>query len=267
VNTPEFEGKVALVTGSASGIGRASAIAFAAAGAKVVVADIDLAVGEETVTKIKSSGGEAKFVRADVSLRPEVKTLIKRTVDLYGALDFAHNNAGVEGARARIAALAEDDWDRTIAVNLKGVWLCMKFEIEQMAKQRSGAIVNTASVAGHVGLSRYGAYAASKHGVVGLTKTAALEYMKLGIRVNAISPGFIDTAMVDRGLSGSGESSRKLLQRVRKKIVVTALTLQQPAKRMGSPEEVAQAVLWLCSQSASFVNGHTLVVDGGFLAK
>lgn len=264
-----YEGKVALVTGAAAGIGRASALAFARAGAKVVVADIDGAGGEETVAQIKRASGETAFIHTDVSRGEEVKTLIKQTVALYDRLDCAHNNAGIEGARSRIAALAEDDWDRTIAINLKGVWLCMKFEIQQMVKQGGGAIVNTASVAGHVGFSRYGAYAASKHGVVGLTKTAALEYMKLGIRVNAVSPGFIDTAMVDRAVGGTPEAglAAQLFQRVRRHVVRGALTTQHPARRMGSPEEVAEAVLWLCSEGASFVNGHTLVVDGGFLAK
>ncbi len=267
MNPFDFKGRVALVTGSASGIGQASALAFAGAGAKVVGADINADEGERLAATIKDAGGEATFIRTDVSRLQEVKALVRRTVELYGALDFAHNNAGTEGTRARIAALAENDWDRTIAINLKGVWLCMKFEIEQMATQRRGAIVNTASVAGHVGLSRYGAYAASKHGVIGLTKTAAIEYMRLGLRINAISPGFIDTAMLDRALNKTSEVSNGLWQRLRRRVARTALTMQQPARRMGTPEEIAQTVLWLCSDSASFVNGHTLVVDGGLLAK
>ena len=200
-----------------------------------------------------------------MSRHEDVKALVLRTVELYGALDFAHNNAGIEGTRARVAGLSERDWDRTIAINLKGVWLCMKFEIEQMVKQGRGAIVNTASVAGHVGLSRYGAYAASKHGVIGLTKTAALEYMRIGLRINAISPGFIDTAMTDRALNKTSEVSDGLWQRLRRSVARTVLTMQQPARRMGTAEEVAHSVLWLCSDRASFVNGHILVIDGGLL--
>lgn len=267
MNPFDFKGKVALVTGSASGIGRAAALAFAEAGAKVVGADVNAAGGERVTAEIKNAGGEATFICTDVSRPEEVKALIRGTVELYGGLDFAHNNAGIEGTRARVAGLSEADWDRAIAINLKGVWLCMKFEIEQMAKQRRGAIVNTASVAGHIGLSRYGAYAASKHGVIGLTKTAALEYMRIGLRINAISPGFIDTAMFDRALSKTSEVTNGLWQQLRRRVARTALTIQQPARRMGTPEEVAQSVLWLCSDSASFVNGHTLVVDGGLLAQ
>jgi NAD(P)-dependent dehydrogenase (short-subunit alcohol dehydrogenase family) len=262
-----FNGKVALITGASAGIGRASALAFARAGAKVVAADIENGGGEETVAQIKTAGGEATFVRTDVSRGEEVKELIKRTVGLYGRLDCAHNNAGTEGTRARVAALLEEDWARTIAINLTGVWLCMKFEIQQMAKQGGGAIVNTASIAGHVGFARHCAYAASKHGVVGLTKTAALEYIKLGIRVNAVSPGLIDTAMIDRGIDRTKDSSNELFQRVRRRVIRRALAMQQPSKRMGSPEEVAEAVLWLCSENASYVNGHTLVVDGGMIAE
>jgi NAD(P)-dependent dehydrogenase (short-subunit alcohol dehydrogenase family) len=262
-----FNGKVALVTGAAAGIGRATALAFARAGARVIVADIDATVGEETAAQIKAANGEAAFVRADVSRSDDIKALVRRTIDLYGRLDCAHNNAGTEGARARIAALREEDWARTIAINLTGVWLCMKFEIQQMAKQGGGAIVNTASTAGHVGFARHCAYAASKHGVIGLTKTAALEYMKLGIRVNAVSPGLISTAMIDRGIDRAGDTSNQLFQRVRRQIIRRSLSMQQPAKRMGSPEEVAEAVVWLCSESASYVNGHTLVVDGGMIAE
>lgn len=264
----EFAGKVALVTGGAAGIGRATAQAFAEAGAKVVVADIDANGGEETAAKIRAAGGEATFVRADVSQHNAVKALIKETAKRYGSLDCAHNNAGIEGQRARLGALAEEAWDRTIAINLKGVWLCMRYEITQMARQAGGAIVNTASVAGHVGLSRYGAYSASKHGVIGLTKTAALEYMRLGIRVNAVCPGFIETDMLKRALEGTTASglSQQLMRRIRGGIVRRALAAQHPARRMGSAEEIAQAVLWLCSERASFVNGHALVIDGGFTA-
>jgi NAD(P)-dependent dehydrogenase (short-subunit alcohol dehydrogenase family) len=269
-HTHAFNGKVALVTGAAAGIGRASALAFARGGARVVAADVQTAAGEETVTQIKSAGGEAVFIRADVSVKKDVEALMRQTITLYGRLDCAHNNAGVEGVRARTASALEKDWDQTIAVNLKGVWLCMKYEISQMLKLGQGAIVNTSSVAGHVGLSRFGAYSASKHAVLGLTKSAALEYMRFGIRINAVCPGYIDTGMLDRALiagHASGSFSDRLLKGVRKRLSRAALLMQQPARRTGSPAEVAEAVVWLCSDSASFVNGHNLVVDGGYLAQ
>jgi NAD(P)-dependent dehydrogenase (short-subunit alcohol dehydrogenase family) len=265
-----FDGKVALVTGAAAGIGRASALAFARLGAKVVVADIQTTGGEETVAQIKSAGGEAAFIRADVSQAKEVEALVRQTVTLFGRLDCAHNNAGVEGVRARTASTTEEDWDRTVAINLKGVWLCMKYEIPQMLKLGQGAIVNTSSIAGQVGLSRFAAYAASKHGVIGLTKSAALEYARFGIRVNAVCPGLIDTGMPERGFLGvqpGGSFTDRLIMGLRKRFGRVMLTAQQPARRMGSPAEVAEAVVWLCSESASFVNGHALPVDGGFLAK
>src|SRR5260221_942937 len=270
MTTPSFSGKVALVTGAAAGIGRASALAFARIGAKVVVADIHTTGGEETVAQIKSAGGEAAFIRADVSQAKEVEALVRQTVALYGRLDCAHNNAGVEGARARTAATTEDDWDRTVALNLKGVWLCMKYEIPQILKLGRGAIVNTSSIAGEVGLSRFAAYSASKHGVIGLTKSAALEYVRFGIRVNAVCPGLIDTGMPERGFLGvrqAGSFSDRLIAGLPERFGRAMLPSQQPARRMGSPAEVAEAVVRLCSAAASFVNGEALPVDGGFLAK
>src|SRR3989449_2168859 len=233
-------GKVALVTGAGSGIGRASALTFAREGAKVVVADVVVEGGEETVGMVKTAGGEALFVKADVSQAAEVEALINKTLATYGRLDCAHNNAGIEGAVATTAECTEENWDRIITINLKGVWLCMKYEIPQMLKQGGGAIVNTASGAGLVGIPRAGAYVASKHGVVGLTKTAALEYAKAGIRVNAICPGSTRTPMLEGFMAGDPR-------------VEAMMVAGEPIGRLGRPEEIAEAVVWLCSDAASFV--------------
>ena len=248
-----FEGKVALVTGGGSGIGRAISLAFAREGARVVVADVDLTTGEETAHGIAEAGAEAIFLQADVSKGEQVKAMIDKAVTTYGQLDCACNNAGVAGTMAPLAECTEEDWDRTILVNLKSVWLCMKYEIFQMLKQGGGAIVNTSSVAGLVGLQGWSPYVASKHGVIGLTKSAALEYAKAKIRVNAVCPSIIQTDMAQCFTGGN--------ERVEKYILS-----QQPLSRMGKPEEVAGAVLWLCSDEASFVTGHALAVDGGLLA-
>ena len=250
----ELEGKVALVTGAGAGIGRASALAFAGAGARVMVSDVVVDGGEETVGQIQAAGGEATFVRADVSQRTDVEALVRQTLETYGRLDCAHNNAGIEGELAATADCAEANWDRTITINLKGVWLCMRSEIPQMLQQGGGAIVNTSSVAGLVGFPNLPAYVATKHGVVGLTRTAALEYAEQGIRVNAVCPGVIQTAMIDRIVGGDAEAEAQF----------TAL---EPVGRMGSPAEVAQAVVWLCSDAASFVTGVAMPVDGGFVAQ
>jgi NAD(P)-dependent dehydrogenase (short-subunit alcohol dehydrogenase family) len=249
------EGKVALVTGGGSGIGRATALAFARQGARVVVADVAVTGGEETVQRIQKAGGEAIFLRTDVSKAAEVEALITRAVSTYGRLDCAHNNAGIEGVEARTADYPEDDWDRVIAINLKGVWLCMKYEILQMQQQGGGAIVNTASIAGLVGAYRMPAYVASKHGVAGLTKAAALEYARAGIRVNAVCPGVIRTPMVERFFLERHPRAE------------SRLTAFEPIGRLGTPEEVAAAVVWLCSDAASFVTGHTMAVDGGIVAQ
>lgn len=254
-----MEGKVALVTGGSSGIGRASAIAFARNGAKAIVADIDVEGGRETEQIIKQAGGDAFFIKTDVSKSPEVAAMIDKTIGKYGRLDCAHNNAGImfRGPDEQIVKCPEEHWDSIISVNLKGVWLCMKYEIPQMIKQGSGAIVNTSSIAGLVALMDSGAYIASKHGVVGITRAAALEYAKAGIRVNAVCPGFISTPMIEQ--STEGEAGHQAL--------AAMLEANMPLGRMGTPEEVAEAVVWLCSDSASFVTGHTLAVDGGWVAK
>lgn len=249
----EFEGKVALVTGGGSGIGRATALAFAREGAKVVIADRDVQRAEEIVSIIRDAGGAASFRRTDVSVAADVEALVDYTVTTYGRLDLAFNNAGIEGGVKPLADQTEANFDAVMNVNVKGVWLSMKYEISRMLKQGSGAIVNSSSVAGVVGFPGIGIYAASKHAVIGLTKTAALEYSAHGIRVNAVSPAAIDTEMIDRLADGMNTKKANLAP-------------LHPIGRIGRAEEVAEAVLWLCSSKASFVTGHSLVVDGGFTA-
>lgn len=250
----QLEGKVALVTGGSSGIGRATALAFARAGAKVVVSDVAVQGGEETARLIREAGGDAVFIRTDVSQPDEVEALIRQAVETYGRLDCAFNNAGIEGESAPTAECSLANWQRVLAINLTGVWLCMRYEIAQMLRQGGGAIVNTASVAGLVGFRGIPAYVASKHGIVGLTRTAALEYATAGIRVNAVCPGVIQTPMIERFTAGNPAALQQLL----------AL---EPIGRLGRPEEVAEAVVWLCSDAASFVTGHALAVDGGLVAQ
>ena len=248
------EGKVALVTGAGSGIGRATALVFAREGAKVVVSDIVVEGGEETMQQIKAAGGEAIFVKADVSKGADVEALITQTVETYGRLDCAFNNAGIEGGVKPTIDCTEEEFGRTIAVNLTGVWLCMKHEIQQMLSQGGGTIVNTASVAGLVGFPGLPDYVASKHGVLGLTKTAALEYAKSGIRVNAVCPGVIQTPMVERGAQLSPGFDELAVS-------------MEPVGRFGQPSEIGEAVVWLCSEAASFVTGHPMTVDGGLVAQ
>ena len=250
----KFAGKVALVTGAASGIGRASALAFAREGAKVVVADVDVAGGEETVKLIRQGDGEALFFRTDVTTADQVSSLVKKTVAHYGRLDCAHNNAGVLGVPAALAECTEEAWDRIVNVNLRSVWLCMKHEIPAMIERGGGAIVNTASVAGLVGVRGLSPYAATKHGVVGLTKTAALDYVKRGIRVNAICPGLVRTPLVENYTQKNSAVEEQLL-------------MFQPAGRLAAPEEVASAVIWLCSDEASFVTGTAMTIDGAWTAQ
>lgn len=247
-----FEGKVALVTGAGSGIGRASALAFAGAGAKVAVADVMVEGGHETLSMIRNAGGEAIFVKTDVSKAAEVVALVEAVISTYGRLDCAHNNAGIEGRVSTVVGCDEDDWDRVVSIDLKGVWLCMKYEIPRMSVN-GGAIVNTSSVAGLVGVGSNPAYTASKHGVAGLTKHAALECAKTGIRVNAVCPSAIRTPMIERSIA-SGHITEERLG-------------SGPLGRPGTAEEVAAAVLWLCSPHASFITGHVMPVDGGMLAR
>ena len=251
--TAELQGKVGLVTGGTSGIGRDTAILFAKAGAKVVVAGRREVEGKETVELIHAAGGEGLFVKADVSKAAEVEMLVQKTVDTFGRLDVAFNNAGIEGTWVPITEQSEEDWDRTIDINLKGVWLCLKYEIRQMLKQGGGgAIVNMASAAGLIGLPGAATYSASKHGVIGLTKTAALETARKGIRVNVVCPAVIETPMAERAYSEPEAH----------KFVVGI----HPIGRFGRPEEVSGAVLWMCSDGASFMTGQSLVLDGGLLA-
>ena len=246
--------KVALVTGGGSGIGRAAALAYAREGARVVVVDVDSESGQATVDAISSSDSAAMFVKADVSQRTDVEAMISRTVEVYGRLDCAFNNAGIEGAvGVATSDYPEDTWDKVINVNLKGVWLCMKHELWQMRKQGGGTIVNTASVAGLVGGTFGSAYYASKHGVVGLTKAAAVEYGSSAIRVNAICPGVIRTEMAERLLSGRQELESKIAS-------------LHPLGRLGTSGEVAETVIWLSSDEASFVTGQAIAIDGGYVA-
>ena len=253
-----LDAKVALVTGGGSGIGRSSAQAFAREGAKVVVADVDVEGGEETARMIEAAGGEAVFVSTDVSQAPEVAALIDTTVTTYGRLDCALNNAGIQGDIKQTAECSQENWERIIGINLTGVWLCMKHEIPHMLNQGGGAIVNTSSNFGLVGSDGMPAYSASKHGVLGLTKTAALEYAKSGIRVNAVCPGPVQTPLVDKILRAQPELADR---------IIDAIKAREPVGRMGKPEEIAEAVVWLCSDAASFVTGTAMSVDGGFVTQ
>ena len=247
--------KTAIVTGGGSGIGRAAALAFANSGAKVVVADIDTEGGKATTSAIADAGGHALFIRADVSQADDVEAMITKAIEVYGHLDCAFNNAGIEGTvGTRLAEYDEDNWDKVIGINLKGVWLCMKHQLAYMSEQGSGSIVNTASIAGLVGGTFGSAYFASKHGVVGLTKAAAVEYGTAGIRVNAVCPGVIQTEMADRLLQDNKQRE-------------SAITALHPLGRLGTPDEIAQAVVWLSSDAASFITGQAIAVDGGYVAQ
>ena len=246
-----FDGKVAIVTGGSFGIGRATAIAFAKRGAKVVVADWIEDKENSTMNLIKNTGSDAMFIKCDVSKSDDVSNMIAKAIARFGKIDYAFNNAGIEGVSANTHECTEANFDKTISINLKGVWLCIKHEIPHMLKNKKGAIVNCASVAGLNGFAGLPAYVASKHGIAGLTKTAALEYAKEGIRVNAVCPGVIHTDMIDR-LTGKDKEVEK------------QFTTMEPIGRMGNPEEIAEAVVWLCSDAASFITGIAMPVDGGF---
>lgn len=250
----EFEGKVALVTGGGSGIGRATALAFAREGAQVVIGNRNVERGEETVAMIKKAGGTASFKRTDVLVTKDIEALVNHAVKEYGGLDLAFNNAGVEGDVAPLVEQTEANYDAVMDVNVKGVWLSMKYEIPRMLERGGGAIVNCSSVAGLIGFPNLSIYMASKHAVIGLTKVAAIEYSAQGIRINAVNPAVIDTEMVDRLAEGFGMKKDDLVQ-------------FHPIGRIGRVEEIAEAVLWLCSGKSSFVTGHSLIVDGGFTAR
>jgi NAD(P)-dependent dehydrogenase (short-subunit alcohol dehydrogenase family) len=245
-----FTGKVAFVTGAANGIGRATALAFAREGANVVVADVSEQGNQETARTIEDLGGRAIAVKCNVTQAEDVKAALDKTIETFGRLDFAFNNAGVEQKNAATAEIEAEEWDRIVDINLRGVFLCLKHEIPLMLKQGGGAIVNTSSGAGVIGIKGGAAYTAAKHGVIGLTKSAALDYASQNIRVNAVCPGYIDTPMMGRFTGGTEEGRAKVIA-------------EEPVGRMGTPEEIAAAVLWLCSGAAAFVVGHALVIDGG----
>jgi NAD(P)-dependent dehydrogenase (short-subunit alcohol dehydrogenase family) len=245
-----FAGKVAFVTGAANGIGRAAALAFAREGASVVVADVSERNNQDTARMVEELGGRALAVRCDVTRNEDVRRALNATIEKFGRLDFAFNNAGIEYAIKPAADVTQEEWDRIIDIDLRGVFLCMKHEIPLMFAQGGGAIVNTSSGAGVRGFKGGAAYVAAKHGVIGLTKAAALDYAASNIRINAVCPGIIDTPMMDRFSGGTPEGRQ-------------AVIAQEPVGRMGTPEEIAAAVVWLCSDAAAFVIGHAMVIDGG----
>lgn len=249
-----FSGEVALVTGGGAGIGRQTALAFAAEGLKVVVSDVDVAGGEGTVELIRKAGGEARFVRCDVTQSAEVKALMDATLAAYGRLDYAFNNAGIEIEQGeRLPDGTEAEFDAIMSVNVKGVWNCLRFQLPIMLAQGGGAIVNTASIAGLCAAPKMSIYAASKHAVIGLTKSAAIEYARKKVRVNAVCPAVIDTEMFRRAHGGDEQYA-------------AGVAARHPMGRVGQPDEIAAAVLYLCSDGAAFTTGHALPVDGGWTA-
>ncbi|MEN6464541.1 MAG: SDR family oxidoreductase [Syntrophaceae bacterium] len=249
-----LEGKITLVTGGAQGVGRAACLLFAREGAKIVLCDVLARGGEETVSLVKQAGGEAAFFKTDISKEQEVKALIEAAVGLHGRLDCAFNCAGVDGDPSPLHECTNENWDRVIDINLRGMWHLMKFEIPQMVKQGKGSIVNIGSVCGVVGLECWGAYGASRFGNVGLTKCAALEYARQGVRVNQVGPGSVRTAIFERMTGGNTEMIEYIKQ-------------MHPMGRVAEPEEVAEAALWLLSDRSSFTTGHMIMVDGGLTAR
>jgi NAD(P)-dependent dehydrogenase (short-subunit alcohol dehydrogenase family) len=254
IMSTEFEDKVVLVTGAASGIGKSTALAFAREGASLVISDVKDAEGERLAEEIRGMGMECLYLHCDISKPLEVQNMVSQTVARFGRLDIAYNNAGIEGEMGFIVDGSEENFDRVIGINLKGVWACLKYEIQEMLKNNTGAIVNCASIAGVVGSKGLPVYVASKHGVNGLTKNAALEYADAGIRVNSVCPAGVKTPMLDRILSSSPGMEDQI-------------DAMHPIGRAAQPEEIAEAVLYLCSDRASFITGHELLVDGGFTAQ
>lgn len=248
---PGFDGKVALITGAANGIGEATAVGFASRGASVLLADIDVDHGNAVAARITDEGGIASFIRTDVSNSSDVQSMVAAAVERYGRLDYAHNNAGIVGGGATVVDMPEETWSQGIAVMLTGVFLCLKYEIPVMLRHGGGAIVNTSSGAGIIGFPTMANYVAAKHGVIGLTKTAALEFATQGIRINAICPGTARSKMVDEWIGGDPDQEA----------VVASL---HPIGRIAEAEEIANGVMWLCSDAASFMIGHSMVMDGGF---
>ena len=249
-----LDGKIALITGAGSGIGRATALIFAREGASIALADVVEEGGQETLVMIKEAGAEGIFVQTDVSKSSEVDAAVAKTVETYGRLDCAFNNAGIGGRGALTHEYGEEEWNRVLAINLTGVWLCMKAEIIQMLKQKSGAIVNTSSIMGLTGAIRVPAYTAAKHGVAGITKAAALEYARHGIRINAVCPAPIYTPMLNQAFEKRPDMEERYAR-------------SEPMKRIGQPEEVGEAVAWLCSDRASYMTGLPMPVDGGYMAQ
>lgn len=250
-----YQDKVVIVTGSGSGMGRAAAIAFARERAKVIVADVSATMGAETVCLINAAGGEATFCQVDVSKPDQVENMVKSAVETYGRIDAAFNDAGTEGIPGATADCSLENFENIININLKGTWLCMKYEIQQMLKQGTGgAILNMSSFLGEVGFAGVPIYTASKHAIAGLSKAASLEYVSAGIRINSIAPGVVKTAMMDRFTGGNAEAE-------------VGLAALAPMNRLAKPEEIAEAVLFLCSDAASYITGTNMVVDGGILAR
>lgn len=250
----KLKNKVVIISGGASGIGAAASLLFAKEGALVVIADLQVSLGEELVKKIQSFDGKAYFIKCDVTSETDIQNMVLKTIEKYGGLDCAFNNAGIEGESADTVQCTLANWDSVINTNLKGIWLCMKYQIPEILKAGGGNIVNCSSIAGLVGFEGSPAYTASKHGVIGLTKAAALEYARNNLRINAICPGVIETPMIERFTHGDEEK-------------MNALRGSEPIGRLGRAEEVARAALWLCSDDSSFVTGHPLVIDGGWIAR